>query len=87
MDIYDVFFENLPRIDLHGYDRDMARVMVNDFIDEAISMRYSSVIIVHGIGSGVVKDSVHTTLSKRKDIMGFHIVPSNVGCTIVKIKD
>ena len=86
MDIYDIFLDRLPRIDLHGFDRDSARVMVNDFIDEAIIMNYSHIVIVHGIGSGIVKDSVHSTLSKRKDIINYHIVPGNVGCTIVKIK-
>ena len=69
MRIYDVFLEQLPKIDLHGYDRESARVMVNDFIDEAIKMNYSRVVIIHGIGSGIVKDSVHQTLFKRKDIL------------------
>ena len=86
MDIYDIFLDRLPKIDLHGFDRDSARVMVNDFVDEAILMNYSQILIVHGIGSGIVKDSVHCTLAKRKDILNFHIVPGNVGCTVVRIK-
>ena len=49
MEFNDIFLDRYPRIDLHGYDRDMARVMVNDFLDEAIQMEYSTVIIVHGI--------------------------------------
>ena len=86
MEFNDIFLDRYPRIDLHGYDRDMARVMVNDFLDEAIQMEYSTVIIVHGIGSGIVKNSVFDTLAKRKDIVDFHVVPENVGCTIVKIR-
>lgn len=86
MEFNDIFLDRYPRIDLHGYDRDMARVMVNDFLDEAIQMEYSTVIIVHGIGSGIVKNSVLDTLAKRKDIVDFHVVPENVGCTIVKIR-
>ena len=27
-----MMFGNLPSIDLHGYDRDSARVAINDFI-------------------------------------------------------
>ena len=86
MEFNDIFLDRYPRIDLHGYDRDMARVMVNDFLDESIQMEYSTVIIVHGIGSGIVKNSVLDTLAKRKDIVDFHVVPENVGCTIVKIR-
>ncbi len=85
MNTYDIFIARLPKIDLHGYDRESARVMVNDFIDEAVMMKYSDVIIVHGIGSGIVKDAVHRTLAQRKDIVSYHLVPNNIGCTIVKI--
>ena len=28
----DIFLSRYPKIDLHGYDRDSARMMVNDFI-------------------------------------------------------
>ena len=35
--VNDIFLDNLPKIDLHGYDRDSARVMVNDFaVKEAL---------------------------------------------------
>jgi DNA mismatch repair protein MutS2 len=86
MEVYDIFLDRLPRIDLHGYDRDSARVMVNDFVDEAIAMRYDEILIVHGIGSGIVKESVLRTLSLRKDILNFYVAPENIGCTVVEIK-
>ena len=81
-----MFLDTLPKIDLHGYDRDSARVAVNDFIDESIVMGYERVVIIHGIGSGIVKESVVDTLSKRKDIDSFRIAFENVGCTVVKIR-
>ena len=49
MFINDIFLERLPKIDLHGYDRESARVMVNDFIDEAYFMECDKVVIIHGI--------------------------------------
>ena len=30
----DIFLNRYPHMDLHGYDRDSARMMVNDFVDE-----------------------------------------------------
>ena len=85
MRVYDIFLEGLPKIDLHGFDRESARVAVNDFVDEAILMGYSRILIVHGIGDGIVKDMVHSVLSKRKDIVDFRLASENIGCTIVTI--
>ena len=34
-----IFTESLPKIDLHGLDRDTARVQVNDFIRDNIKLK------------------------------------------------
>ena len=31
-----IFINNLPNLDLHGYDRETARVAINDFINDNI---------------------------------------------------
>lgn len=85
MKLNDIFLDCLPKIDLHGYDRDSARVKVNDFIDEAFFLKYDSVIIIHGIGNGILKETVGNTLSKNKKVKSYNIVGSNIGCTLVKI--
>ena len=84
--IDDIFIKNLPTIDLHGYDRDSARVATNDFINEAVMLQYDKVIIIHGIGSGIVKEVVHETLARNKMVVDYHVYGMNVGCTIIKIK-
>ena len=86
MEFCDIFLERLPKIDLHGFDRESARVAVGDFIDESVILGYSRVVIVHGIGSGIVKNVVQEVLSKRKDVLNFYIVPENIGCTMVVLK-
>lgn len=85
MELNDIFLDHLPKIDLHGYDRDSARVMVNDFINEAYFMNYGEVVIIHGIGSGILKEVVSDTLRKNKKVKSYNIVGSNIGCTLVKI--
>lgn len=85
MKFNDIFLDRLPSIDLHGFDRESARVMVNDFVDEAYMMGYDEVLFVHGIGSGIVKSAVIDTLSRNKKVISYHIVGSNVGCTVAKI--
>lgn len=86
MELNDIFLDILPKIDLHGFDRESARVRVNDFVDEAYQLGYKEILFIHGIGSGVVKEAVLETLRKNKKVLSYHIVGSNVGCTVANIK-
>ena len=85
-EIDDIFIKNLPTIDLHGFDRDGARVATNDFVDEAVLMGWGEVVIVHGIGSGIVKMAVQEALFRNKKVVNYHVYGGNVGCTIVQIR-
>ena len=86
MFVNDIFIERLPKIDLHGCDRDSARVFVNDFIDEAVMMGYDEVVIIHGIGTGIVKKEVHEALRVNKNVLEYKTDNFNSGCTVVKLK-
>lgn len=81
-----IFVDSLPKLDLHGYDRDTARVMVNDFINDNIKMHREIINIVHGHGSGIIKETVHQTLIKNKNVLEFKTFYNNDGCTIAKIR-
>lgn len=81
-----IFIDNLPSIDLHGLDRDTARVKVLEFINDSKAMKNEIICIVHGIGSGIIKDEVHNTLKRNKDVLDYKLFYNNTGCTIVKIK-
>ena len=82
----DIFLNRYPSIDLHGYDRDSARVAVNDFVLENIIMKNEMIVIIHGIGSGIVKKEVHETLRVNKSVLEYKTDNFNSGCTIVKLK-
>lgn len=84
--IDDIFLKNLPCIDLHGYDRDMARVATLDFINENLLLGNKKFIIIHGIGSGIVKKSVYEVLKQNKHVSNYHIDIYNSGVTIVYLK-
>ena len=86
MQVYDIFLDRLPKIDLHGYDKESSKVATNDFIAEAQKMKYSKIVIIHGIGEGKVKQAVHETLSKNKNVTSYKLDNTNIGCTIVEIK-
>ena len=50
-----IFIDNLPTLDLHGFDRETARVLINDFINDNIKLKNQFVIIIHGIGGGILR--------------------------------
>ena len=79
----DIFINNLPTLDLHGYDRETARVAINDFINDNLHMKKPKILIIHGKGTGLVKKSVHDTLKSRKEVLEYHTDNMNDGCTIV----
>ena len=80
-----IYVENLPTIDLHGLDRDTARVKTKEFIKDNITMKNSIVCIVHGVGSGIVKKEVHALLKQTKVVLDYKLFYNNSGCTIVKL--
>lgn len=87
MELKDVIFiDSYPKIDLHGLDRETARVYVNDFINDNIKLKNEVIVIIHGIGSGILRKTVHETLKNNKKVIEFKTFYNNNGETIVKIK-
>ena len=80
-----IFIDNLPSLDLHGFDRETARVATNDFIKDNYIMKNEFAVIIHGKGSFVVRNMVHETLKKNKYVDTFKLYNFNTGCTIIKI--
>lgn len=77
---------NIPTIDLHGEDRKSAEFLVKQFINDQIKLRTDKIIIIHGIGTGILKKQVHEVLKHDKRIEKYYIDFFNVGCTIVELK-
>ena len=82
----DIFLNRYPSIDLHGYDRDSARMTVNDFIDENVFLKNEIIVIIHGIGTGIVRKEVHEALRVNKKVLEYKTDNFNSGCTVVKLK-
>ena len=80
-----IFIDNLPKLDLHGFDRETARVAINDFINDKYKMKQQFVTIVHGIGSGILRTTTNETLKKNKKVVDFKTFYYNNGCTVVQI--
>lgn len=80
-----IFIDNYPKVDLHGLDRETARVEINDFIRDNIKLKNEIIVIIHGIGSGILRKTTHETLSKNKNVIEYKTFYNNNGSTIVKI--
>ncbi len=81
-----IFIDQFPSLDLHGFDRDYARIKINEFIQDNYVMRNEFVVIVHGVGSGIIKKETLETLKRNKMVEEYQLFKGNIGCTIVKIK-
>ena len=81
-----LFYNHLPSIDLHGYDRDYARIKINEFIEDQFKMKNTNIVIIHGNGSGILKKTTQETLRRNKYIKDYQIHNYNSGMTIVTLK-
>ncbi len=82
----NIFLDILPSVDLHGYDRESAIVKTKDFILENIVLGNNQLLIVHGIGENILKNSIHQYLAKEKRVLNYKLDNYNQGCTIVTLK-
>lgn len=70
MTLNDVMFvDSYPKIDLHGFDRETARVAIEDFIRDEIKLKQPIIVIVHGCGSGILRKTCHEILRKNKKVL------------------
>ena len=79
-------YKNLPTLDLHGVDRDYARILINEFIEDSYNLKEERVIIIHGIGTGILKQETAKTLKINKKVESYNLNNFNIGETIVNIK-
>ena len=82
---YNPFLDILPRIDVHGFSRDMIVYILNDFINDNIKLRNKKIIIVHGKGEGILKTEIHDLLKKDKRVKCFYLDTFNIGQTIIEL--
>lgn len=77
--------DSLPKLDLHGEDRDTARILVEEFLEYNYMLGQTEVVIIHGIGEGILKKEVHKVLKNSKKVVEFGLDMFNPGCTIARL--
>ena len=77
--------DNLPSIDIHGEIGDIARLLVEEYINDNYKLKNNLFCIVHGVGNGILKNVTHEVLKKNKKVIDFKTFYYNHGCTLVEI--
>ena len=76
-----------PTLDLHGEYKFSAEVLTKEFINDNITLNNKKLCIIHGIGKGILKNTVHEVLKNDKRIKSYKVDFMNPGCTLVEIKE
>lgn len=77
-------------IDIRGNNFEDARVIVDKYIDDAYLSGIKEIRIIHGKGTGVLREKIRDYLRKNKYVKHYEDAPSNqggYGATVVEFKN
>ena len=73
-------------LDLHTFHPRDVTDLVPDYLDACKEQGIMEVRIVHGKGTGALRETVHAILQKRTDVADFYLTDHNWGSTSVVLK-
>jgi DNA mismatch repair protein MutS2 len=77
------FHSSSRSIDLHGLKVEEAKWALIDAIDRCLLDDVDELRVIHGFGSGKVKEAVHKLLKEMRQVKEFRPQLGNAGVTIV----
>lgn len=86
MEVFNPFLDILPKVDVHGYNRDMMPYVLETFINDNLKLNNKKIVIIHGKGNGILKDEIHYILKKDKRVEKYYLDGFNTGCTVIELK-
>lgn len=78
-------YSNLKTLDLHGLDREYSKILIKEFIDDCYKMKEKKIVIIHGIGTGIIRKTTQEVLKNNKKVKLYKIDNFNPGMTIVEL--
>ena len=81
--------EAASEIDLRGMRADEAEAIVQSAIDQAVLAEQPRIAIIHGMGTGVLRDTVRSLLAADKRIASFDFAPrqqGGIGVTVAVLR-
>lgn len=74
---------------LIGMRVEEALMTLSKYLDDAIIQKASSVLIIHGVGSGILRNAIQTYLKQQKHVASFEmasVYQGGAGATVVSLK-
>lgn len=87
VDLRNKFANIYPSLDLHGEKPDLIFVLIDGFIKDNLKLGKKIIVIVHGKGTGAVKEETHRILKKHPNVVQYYLDVSNIGQTLVELKE
>lgn len=81
-----MILNSYPSIDVHGETTETVVCVINEFVNDNYKMKYKHIVIVHGIGTGVLRKKVHELLKQNKLVENYKLGDMNLGATLVTLK-
>lgn len=82
-----MYLSSIRNVDLHGMDRITAIITVDEFINDLIRLKEAKGVIIHGVGTGILRREVSNYLKYDKRIKEYKLDFMNPGCTVILLND
>ncbi|MCC6219960.1 MAG: Smr/MutS family protein [Deltaproteobacteria bacterium] len=75
--------DKMLRLDMHGFTVSQAVEQLEMALDKALHRDFRGLEVIHGIGSGALREAVHKYLSSSRHVSNFRLLEQNPGTTMV----
>lgn len=77
-----------PVLDLHPFRPAEVKELVTDWLGECVARGWSEVRVIHGKGTGALREKVHSVLRKHPNVESFTLDPgrSGWGATVIRLR-
>ena len=78
-----------PEIDVRGETVDSAELLIDKFLDDAVLSSVGVVRIIHGKGTGLLRQGIHSFLKTRPYVKSYRLGvfgEGDAGVTVVELK-
>lgn len=82
-----MYLSSIRNVDLHGMGRITAIITVDEFINDLIRLKEAKGVIIHGVGTGILRREVSNYLKYDKRIKEYKLDFMNPGCTVILLND
>lgn len=76
-------------LDLHNFSPRDLKYLIPDYLEECRKRKILRVRIIHGKGTGTLRDTVHSIFKKRPEVISFRLAGGDAGgwgATLVELQ-